>query len=217
MLLFKEDLYLMVVLMKNRKWFILGLSALFIILTILVKFDLTTGFDNYFYKIITLHMNNTLTNIFKVITFLGSTGFIIALCAIFLIVFIIIKHKNKGFIVTSVLIISTVINNGIKLIIQRERPDVIKLVTEHSFSFPSGHTMASVSMYGILMYLVIRSNLNNKLKIVLSTILGIIPILVAISRVYLGAHYITDVIGGIIMSTILLLVATYYIDKKKWI
>lgn len=203
--------------MKNRKWVIVGLSALFIILTILVKFDLTTGFDNYFYKIITLHMNNTLTNIFKAITFLGSTGFIIALCAIFLIVFIIIKHKNKGFIVTSVLIISTVINNGIKLIIQRERPDVIKLVTEHSFSFPSGHTMASVSMYGILMYLVIRSNLNNKLKIVLSTILGIIPILVAISRVYLGAHYITDVIGGIIMSTILLLVATYYIDKKKWI
>ena len=203
--------------MKNRKWFILGLSALFIILTILVKFDLTTGFDNCFYKIITLNMNNTLTNIFKAITFLGSTGFIIALCAIFLIVFIIIKHKNKGFIVTSVLIISTVINNGIKLIIQRERPDVIKLVTEHSFSFPSGHTMASVSMYGILMYLVIRSNLNNKLKIVLSTILGIIPILVAISRVYLGAHYITDVIGGIIMSTILLLVATYYIDKKKWI
>lgn len=203
--------------MKNRKWLILALSIVFIILTILVKLNMLTSFDNVFYNLIAFDINDLLINIYKLITFLGSTLFIISMCVFFLILFIILKKKNHGLIVTSVVIISTLINNLIKIIIARERPNVISFVTEHSYSFPSGHTMAATTLYGILIYFVLKINMNKKLKIALSVVLGLLPVLVAFSRVYLGAHFMSDVIGAIIMSTILLLIETYYIDKKKWI
>lgn len=203
--------------MKNRKWIILGLTLLFVILTILVKTNLIETFDNYFYNLVTIKVNDTFTNIYKVITFLGSTEFIVSLCVFFLVLFIILKKKNTGLAICGVLIISTLVNNLIKIIVMRERPEVLAFVTEHSYSFPSGHTMASVSMYGFLLYLVLRSNLNQKIRILLSSILTVLPILVALSRVYLGAHFMSDVIGAFIVSIILLLIETYYIDKKKWL
>ena len=203
--------------MKNRKWIILGLSMIFLTLTILVKLNLLLSFDNFFYNIVVFNINDVMINIYKVITFLGSTAFIIAMCVFFLILFIILKKKNYGFIVAGVVIISTLVNNLIKIIIARERPLVTSFVTEHSYSFPSGHTMAATTLYGILLYFVLKSNMNKKLKVILSIVLGLLPVLVALSRVYLGAHFMSDVIGAIIASTILLLVETYFIDKKNWI
>jgi len=203
--------------MKNRKWIILGLSIIFLTLTILVKLNLLSSFDNFFYNIVAFNINDVMINIYKVITFLGSTTFIIAMCVFFLILFIILKKKNYGFIVAGVVIISTLVNNLIKIIIARERPLVTSFVTEHSYSFPSGHTMAATTLYGILLYFVLKSNMYKKLKVILSIVLGLFPVLVALSRVYLGAHFMSDVIGAIIASTILLLLETYFIDKKKWI
>lgn len=202
--------------MKNKRMIIISvLSILFILLSLSIVFNLTTSFDTIIYNLIIFKMNNLITSIYKVITFFGSTLFIILLCVFFLILFIILKKKNYGLIITSVLVISTIFNNLIKVIICRERPDVLKLVVENTFSYPSGHTMASVSMYGILMYLVLKSNMNKKLKITLSIILGILPIIIGMSRIYLGAHFATDIIGGFILSIILLLIETYIIDKKN--
>lgn len=202
---------------KSKKWLIAVLSGVFIILTILVKLDLLNSFDNFFYNIIASNINDFSISFYKIITFLGSTEFIISLCVFFLILFIILKKKNIGLIITGVLIISTIVNNLIKIIIMRDRPDVLSLVTEHSYSFPSGHTMAAVSMYGILLYLVLKSNIHKYLKITLSIVLSVIPILVALSRVYLGAHFMSDVIGAFLMSIILLLLEIFYIEKKSWL
>ena len=203
--------------MKN-KIIAFVLFTIFILLGVLIKLDLLVTIDNLMYKIITIRMNDYITYFYKFITFLGSTEFIIFLCVFFLILFMILKKKNIAVIIPSILLISTIFNTVIKLIFGRSRPEkVLKLVLEDTYSFPSGHTMAAVSMYGILLYIVLKSNINKKLKIVLSCILGILPILVAISRVYLGAHYITDVIGAIILATGILLIEIYVIDKNKWI
>ena len=203
--------------MKSRKYVIIALTILFVILSILVKFDLLQSFDTFVYNLITFNINDITMGIYKVITFLGSTEFIIGLCIFFLVLFIVLKKKNTGLIISGVLIISTLVNNLIKIIICRARPEVLKFVVEDSYSFPSGHTMAAVSMYGILMYLTLKSNINKTLKIILAVILGIIPILVAFSRVYLGAHFISDTIGSFMVSIILLLIEIYIIDKNEWL
>ena len=135
--------------MKARKYLVIILSILFIFLTLLIKMDLVSEFDNFIYNLFTINDTNTL--IFKSITFLGSTLFVILLCIFFFILFKILK-KKQGYILVGVVIISTIFNNIIKLLIRRERPLVLKLVIEKTFSFPSGHTMASVSLYGILIY-----------------------------------------------------------------
>lgn len=198
--------------MKIKTMIILGLVILFICLTVFVKLDLVVSFDTFVYELFTISDINTI--IFKFITFFGSTLFIVLLCAFFFFLFIILKRKNYGFIIASTLIISTVINNVIKLIIRRDRPLVLVLVEENTFSFPSGHMMASVSMYGILLYLVLQSNFNKKLKIFLSIILSVLPVIVGMSRIYLGAHFASDIIGALIVSSILLLLITDYIEEK---
>jgi len=202
---------------KEYKILIISLTIAFLILSFLVKCNLIDQFDNFIYKIVTLNMHNNVTVFYKIITFLGSTKFIVGLCAFFLILFIILKKKNKGFIITSVLVISTLINNLLKVIFCRVRPEVIKFVEEHTYSYPSGHTMAAVSMCGILIYLILKSNINKSLKIILSTILIVIAILVGISRIYLGAHFASDVLGSFLVAAVLLLIEIYIIDKNAWL
>ena len=201
--------------MKDKKnIIIIVLSLLFVILCILVKLDLLSNIDEIVYKFITSNMNDTTTNIYKVITFFGSTICMVGLCVLLLVLFIIIKKNIYGYIISGTLIFSTIMNNVIKVIIRRERP-IYMIVRETTFSFPSGHTMASVSMYGILIYLINKSNMNKKLKIILSIILGMIPLMVATSRIYLGAHYFSDILGAIMLATIVLLISTKYIKDKK--
>lgn len=201
--------------MKDKKnIIIIVLSLLFIVLCILVKLDLLSNIDESVYKFITSNMNDTTTNIYKVITFFGSTIFMVGLCVLLLVLFIILKINIYGYIISGTLIFSTIMNNVIKVIIRRERP-IYMIVRETTFSFPSGHTMASVSMYGILIYLINKSNTNKKLKIILSIILGMIPLMVATSRIYLGAHYFSDILGAIMLATIVLLISTKYIKDKK--
>lgn len=199
--------------MKKRISIASILLVLFISLIVLIKTDKIVPFDDAIYQIVTFKMNETLNTIFKILTFLGSTAFIVFLCIFFLVLFIILKKKNIGLIIDVVVIISTILNNVIKVIIRRSRPTVLALVTETSFSFPSGHTMASTTMYGILMYLVLKSNMPKSRKYLLTIVLGIIPILVMISRIYLGAHFASDVIGGYIFAVALLVIETYFIDK----
>ncbi len=201
--------------MKIKKYSIWLCSILFIIITLLVKFDVVSKFDTFIYEIVTFKMTPLISNIFKSITFFGSTIFIVLLVIFFLCAFILKKDNKKGYLVAFTLIVSTILNNVVKIIIRRARPTILALVTETTFSYPSGHTMASVSMYGILVYLVSKSKLNKKLKIFLEIILGILPIIIGISRIYLGAHFASDVIGAMLLSTVLILILTYYIDSKE--
>lgn len=202
---------------KTRLYIASFLTLIFIVLSILVKFDLVSSIDTFIYNLCTCKMNDILTSIFKIITFLGSTPFIVTLSILLFVIFLICKKKTSAFLTASVIIISTILNNVIKIIMMRSRPDVLKLVIETSYSFPSGHTMASVTIYGILLYLVNKTDLKHGLKNILRIILIMLPILIGISRIYLGAHFASDVIGAYLVSTILLLVATYLVDKKNLI
>ncbi len=203
--------------MRKKNILAIILIIFLILLTVLVCLDYTKGFDDFCYQIITVNRSDILTKIFKAITFLGSTLFIVLACVFFFFFFWYRGERNKSFIVSGVVIISTIINNLIKIVIRRKRPLVLSLVVEKSFSYPSGHMMASVSLYGILFYLVLKSNLPKKVKIILEVLCVSLPILVGISRIYLGAHFATDVLGAILTSASLLLISTNLIAKKNWL
>lgn len=200
---------------KNIKWVVLGLLIIaFLTLTYLVLNNKTILFDNFIYKIIAKNQSDFKTTVYKCITFFGSTKFITVLTLMLLIIF----YKNKNGVFISIgIIISTLLNNILKIIIKRSRPIHLMLVNEKSFSFPSGHTMAAVTIYGLLIYLIWKSEFEKKLKIFLSILLIFLTISIGISRIYLGAHYASDVLGAIIASTIWLITYISFIKNKKLI
>ena len=172
----------------------------------------TATVDIYFHNILYKDNMPYIDSFMKFITFFGSSIFMIVLVILHTVIFI--KNKKiKGFDIAGVMIISTVLNNVIKLIIKRPRPEYITVV-EKSFSYPSGHTMASTSLYLLLSYFIYKSNLDKKYKILLISFLIILTLLIIISRIYLGAHYFSDVFGGFLLSLIILLCYVIYREKR---
>ena len=204
---------------KNKKKFkkiitIVFLSILFIINTLLVITGKCSNIDNFIYNFIIKNKCAKLTNLMKIITFFGGVVFIIIL-TIFVFILYLIKHKK--IVANSILltiVISTLLNNIIKIFVRRSRPDVI-MISESSFSYPSGHAMASVTMYGLIIYLLIKSDLKNWQKIIYSLFLLFLIIGICISRIYLGAHYFTDIFGGVLLSLILLILFSIIDDNKN--
>lgn len=196
---------------KALKWIIFGiLLIVFIMIMICIKNGKIVHFDNATYKLVTYNTNTILDNINHIFTFFGSTIWMVLLALTFLIT---IKDKKKAIIICGCLIISILLNIGIKNIFMRERPLVRKLVEETSFSFPSGHTTAAVSLYGIILFFIIKSNLAKNKKIIYSTGLIMLIFFIGVSRIYLGAHFASDVIGATVISIAFLILYTAIIER----
>lgn len=201
--------------MKNKKYYIpFTLLILFIINSLLVVNNKYNVIDKNIHDFVIKFSSETMTKIMKVFTFLGSTPFIIGLCILIFIILMLLKKKEYAFKCAGILVISTLLNNIVKVIIRRPRPEYITVI-ENTFSYPSGHTMASVTLYGFLIYYLFKTKISKSYKILFSILLGIIPFVVAISRIYLGAHYFSDVFGAMLLSLALLTSIDLLYDKVK--
>ncbi len=199
---------------KYIKWIILAIILITLLLImIFVKSGKIQTFDTTIYNIITYHTNPLLDNMFHAFTFFGSTIGIVLLCLLLL---IIMKNKKMALTTVGCVGISTIINFITKITFQRERPVVRKLVEETTYSFPSGHTMAAASLYGILIFFIIHSNIEKKKKVLFSTLLSMLILAVGISRIYLGAHFASDVLGGMLSSIAILIIFTNFFRNESF-
>lgn len=196
-----------------KKFFYLFVLLFFVDL-IMVITGFSSNFDNAISLFFSVHNNVIFTNIFKAISFICSPKFMIVL-NVLLFIFIIVKKKYKLFIIVLSSISSVIINNLIKIIVRRERPDYLRMVMEKSYSFPSGHAMISVLFFGSIIYLVNKYNLKYKKLITFS--LSTFVLLVGISRIYLGVHYLTDVVGGYLLGFIVLFLIIHLFERKKFV
>jgi len=89
----------------------------------------------------------------------------------------------------------------IKELVHRSRPDVIfRAYSESSFAFPSGHATLAAAFYGFLIYLVWRLMPTGYRRTVIIFALGLLVALISFSRLYLGIHYLSDVIAGLLLG-----------------
>ena len=197
----------------KRKILIISTFILFILFLMLYLFNRVNLLDTFIYDLIISLKSNSFTKFMKFITFLASTKFI---TSIVILLFILSFFKGKLPLIINWIILGEVfINNIIKVLVRRERPIIINMVTENTFSFPSGHTMAAVVFYGFLIYLIRKSKLDKKYKILVSIILSLLIILIMMSRIYLGAHYFSDVIAGASLATSYLLLLIDILERRN--
>ena len=195
------------ILKKNYKYIILLICIIILYAIIEDIFEKETIFiDLFVYKLIVLSMrNNVFTIIFKFITNLGGAYCLIIisiLCAIF------IKNKKIAFAIPINLILSTMLNLVLKNIVERPRPIGYRLIDETGYSFPSGHSMISAAFYGLIIYFIWKNVKNTKLKYISCILLSLLILFIGISRIYLGVHYASDVIGGFTISIAYLIIFT---------
>ena len=200
------------VFIKNYKWIICFICLiLFLALAEDVFNNEIMNGDVIGYKIISTYLiRDSLTPIFKIITWFGSATCLILLA---LILFFTIKNKKVGLLISANLIIITILNQALKIIVQRPRPTEYRIINEAGYSFPSGHSMVSMAFYGFLIYLIYKNIKNKYLKISLIVILSLLIVMIGISRIYLGVHYTSDVCAGFLVSLSYLIIYINFANK----
>ncbi len=197
----------------NYKW-ILFLICLILFLTLtknvleyqIMKQDIT------FYNILRKHfIKDTITPYMKIITNFGGATCLITITILLL---IIVKNKKIGLLTLTNLVTISILNQILKSILRRPRPTEFRLINETGYSFPSGHSMVSMAFYGFLIYLIYKNIKNKYLKTILIIILSLLIIAIGISRIYLGVHYVSDIIGGFLISISYLILYIKLINKK---
>lgn len=186
-----------------KKWIIFVISfIIFIVVSLCVYFNKTDSFDVFFYNFIISFKNDYFTYFFKFITLFGGKYII------FLITFSFLLFKNKKYFLALFInmILIAIINYFLKIIFLRDRPLDLMLIYESGYSYPSGHSMIAVFFYGFIIFLLWNLKIEKTYKYLLSFLLILLIILIGISRIYLGVHFPSDVIGGYSISICLLIV-----------
>lgn len=153
---------------------------------------------------------NVSTPIAKFMTNFGGAIFVISLTTI---LFFVIKDKKIGISIITNLGIVTILNQIIKFIMQRPRPTEFRIIEETGYSFPSGHSMISMAFYGYLIYLIYKYVKNKYIKWISIILLSILICVIGISRIYLGVHYTSDVLGGFLISISYLIIYISVVNK----
>jgi undecaprenyl-diphosphatase len=164
------------------------------------------------------HVMPALTEIFRVVTFFGSVGFVAASSSCVAIFLIVRKRWYQVLLLTLAVGGGSLLNILLKHFFHRQRPVLENpLLTLTSYGFPSGHTMGSTLFYGTLAVFVARSLKNWGWRVLAFGIAALAIALVGLSRIYLGAHYFTDVAGAIAVGLAWLALCWTGVETlRKW-
>ena len=185
------------------------LIILFIILKNSVWYKPILDFDNKVFDFFKRIQTNELTIFFKIVTDLLAVIIPLVLFA-----FIILKKDKVYFYICAFTATFALFFSYLsKIIIHRERPLVALIKMPTTYSFPSGHTLFTFTFYVIVGYLF---TINESIKVRKWLIMGclFIAVITGISRIYLGVHYFSDVVGGIIFSIPLIIMIINIVEKN---
>ena len=158
--------------------------------------------------------SEALTSVMSAITALGSGAVVTGLSIIGIVWFL---HRNEAMFALALFASvggAACVAAVMKRILERPRPSGFLAFQEHTFSFPSGHAALSLAFFGILVYFLLRHTQQLSLKIC-AVMAGIVAVgAIGVSRIYLGAHWPSDVLGSYVLVGAWLFIVIRQTERK---
>ena len=207
--------------MKDKQTFMMKGSfalLLFMIIGYIVKFypEMLVGFDQPIQTAIRGDLPETLTLLFRAITHLIDIPVIISWVLIVAFIFYRKQWKMESYLMLGNLALAGILIVTFKNIYQRPRPEILHLVEEKGFSFPSGHSLAVTIMVGTLIVILSQRIKNTVWRKIVQILLSLYIVSVLVSRIYLGVHYPSDVIASLCVGLGVLFIEFPFYDKLRF-
>ena len=190
--------------------FLLCLILLFVIISLNLKSAFIPQINDVVNSWVTKIQINFFIALSKAISYLFDT-LPVVIFSIIISIFLFFKRKIKG----SIIFILTVGLSSLTVYLFKNlcaisRP-INALILENAFSFPSGHSSIAVVLFGLLAYALYKKFPDKKLLVSLISIFCII--IISFSRLYLNVHWLSDILGGLVIGSIWLLIALFFLEK----
>lgn len=202
---------------QNRKyqWLLIGCMLVqFALIASQVMANPVNTFDETLRHQIYQCRNPLLNAVFITITYMGNWQTITLLAVVLL--FLPRTRREIGVPFAVISLSSTVAYKLVKEFFQRPRPELdVRLIPQGGYSFPSGHSMNCMVCFGILIYLIQRYCPNRKAANILTVVLLLLIGAIGFSRVYVGVHFPTDVLGGWTLGIAFLTGAIIILEKIR--
>lgn len=200
---------------KVSKFYFLLLFLLGIIFMMISMFlnDYVVAVDNWVIDFVNTNIvDDGFTNF---VIFLTNFGGMLVLAIFLVMFFFLLSNKRISCLMSINLLIAYVLSVIFKNIFRRDRPLFMLVEKPSDFSFPSGHSMCSIVFYGFLIYIVNKFIKNVYIRKVINIFLVLLMFLIPFSRLYLGVHFFTDVVAGVILGVVCLLSFLNYVKIKE--
>lgn len=211
---------------KQKKILLRSFASTIIILIVfgwiaqLVSGQRIAAFDNKITDAVRSVHSDTMTFWMKGFTELGSEIFVILMIVVFAAALAVIGYRRELIFYLGVIGSSALLNLLLKVIFQRARPDIDRIVEASGFSFPSGHSMSAFTLYGMTIYFLWKHLKYRWMRTAVILIGTVIIAMIGISRIYLGVHYPSDVIGGYLVSAAWLIMSIGLYERyleQRWL
>jgi undecaprenyl-diphosphatase len=161
----------------------------------------TQAFDVAILQWLGQHRTAFLTAAAVELTYLGTGVVVLMVVGVAALFLWHTEHRHSARLLLAAVAGNILLNGVLKLAFHRQRPDVFAWQTHAtSSSFPSGHAMSATVCYGTVAYLVTRLQKHHWSRVATLTGAVILILLICLTRLYLGVHYPSDVIGGIVVG-----------------
>lgn len=189
---------------------VISTTLLFFLLFLAIAEDVMlkeqlVGIDQRILSVLPSIRNDEQNDFFAIITFCANWQSIIFVALLTILLLLRKKQFFISMLFGSALIFTETISYLLKGLIGRSRPEqIFSLIREDSFSFPSGHAILATVAYGFIAYLLIKSFRHSLSKILIFLAFAFFVTLISLSRIYLGVHYLSDVLASITLGLSLL-------------
>ncbi|WP_010274105.1 phosphatase PAP2 family protein [Paenibacillus senegalensis] len=148
-----------------------------------------------------------LTDIMLFITWLGDIEVLTAIAITVIAILLLKRHWLESVYFCCTAALTPIFNSGLKNWLKRERPDVERIIEAAGFSFPSGHTMGAIVIYGMIGWLIGRQLASSPRRWAVGAAAVLLIALIGYSRIYLGVHYPSDIMAGLAAGASLLIIS----------